>query len=865
MKQTILRMAAVGCVAGIVAGCSRVPSKDEEIGNRILRNAAPLMDRGLFAAARDSGSRALEYFHSANSDEGIGTAEQMLGDIESAEAGFDKALEFYASSTGHFRSAGDKIGMRAVTLSVMDLYVRMGMEEEALSRGQEALRLARVSHDKEAFEEVGEALVPLARTLNIRDLEDQLLGDQQRDADSTSDRKRSSWVKDQTGLSALNRGDAVTAVRRFIEARDIAEHAGDTVSAVPILLHIARAYEASGNLPDALSTYLAALPLAERSHADPGLQQEILFRIGNALLAAKRNAEAVGYYQSALSLSKERGDELARRYALLQLANVLRLVDPPAALPIVRQALEGLDDGAPPSLAAYAYGIDGLCDLAANQPVDALTSFQHAADATELEWSHAEADLYADCRRAVVGSARTPWHDEEIDLLTRMGKNDDALTVALRRSAWLLFRDLDRIRPTVGDASLQAMVDRWHAMRARCNGAEEQLCRSWSSSAGAREQAAIVSRALTQTANEAHALSGDIIASRRSMGCFVSALSPSGQELKRMLPDGTVLILYVATSRSLASFVVGRQMLSVHSVSSTRPQLAARCAEFSDQLRMLAMRADSLTEYKPKVLAQKLTDEASALYETVVRPMERDLATARSLLIAEANDVPFLPVSVLRRGGIAGTSLIERFPVAYVFPSLLQKGTLNDPIVNRIVAFGSSGNSGRDAEYELRDIKVTFKEAEFHFDPRANLAELVSAQADLAHLAFDIHWDATRPANSYVSMFDPTSEVVKKRPIGDFVGIPAFPAVAVYNLSTDASDAAGRFATIPFGAGSKIVILNCAGTGRKSTKGFVDAFSGELHGAKGVCEAYRSALLGIIRRNDALPVFWMPFMLWMNP
>ena len=34
--------------------------------------------------------------------------------------------------------------------------------------------------------------------------------------------------------------------------------------------------------------------------------------------------------------------------------------------------------------------------------------------------------------------------------------------------------------------------------------------------------------------------------------------------------------------------------------------------------------------------------------------------------------------------------------------------------------------------------------------------------------------------------------------------------------------------------------------------------------AKGVSEAYRSALLTISRRPDALPVFWVPFVLWQN-
>jgi len=865
MKQrSSLVWMCVGFLA-LAAGCSRVPSKDEETGNRILRNAAPLIDRGQLAAARDSALKALEVFRVAASDDGMGTAEQMLGDIETSEAAYDKALEYYASATGHFRTSGDKISARAVTLSLMELSTRMGLEEESLKRGDEALRLAQLSEDRESILELGAALLPLARTLGRRDVEDQVLGEAAHDADSTGDVRRQAWVKDQEGLSAFFRGDAPAAVRWFMEGRDLAQRVGDTLTAVPILLHLGRAYESNADLPDAIATYAAALSLGSHAPLDPGVQREIQFRTGNALLGAKHNAEAVGYFQSALALSKEHGDEIARRYALLQMTNALRTINLQAALPIIHEALDGLENSAPPSLVAYAFGTEGLCLLAANQPVDALASFQHAAASTELEWSHSGDDLYADCRRTVVGAGRTPWHDEEIDLLTRMGRNEDALTVALQRSAWLLYRDLDRVRPAVGDTTLQAMLDRWHALRARCNGAEEELRRSWSSSAGAREQAAAVTRVLAQASADARALSSDIISARRSLCCFVSPQCPSATEIRRMLPDGTVMLLYVSTSRTLVSFVVGRQALSVHTVAIPRAQLAARCTDFSNELRRVGGKLDSLTEFKPKQLAQALTDQGSALYELFVRPAERDLNQARALLIAEANEIPFIPVSMVRRSGTAGTSLLERIPVAYIFPSLLHGENFNDPIINHVIAFGSSGFSGRDAEYELRDIKVTFKDAEFHFDPNAKLAELATEHADLAHLALDVHWDGTRPANSFVAMLDPATRVIKQRPIGDLCAIPVYPAVTLYNLSSDASEASGRIAAIPFSTGSRIVVANCTGTGRKSTKNFVDAFSNELRAAKGASEAYRSALLAIIRRPDAIPAFWMPFVLWIDP
>jgi hypothetical protein len=165
----------------------------------------------------------------------------------------------------------------------------------------------------------------------------------------------------------------------------------------------------------------------------------------------------------------------------------------------------------------------------------------------------------------------------------------------------------------------------------------------------------------------------------------------------------------------------------------------------------------------------------------------------------------------------------------------------------------------------MRDIKVTFKDAEFVFDRKASLDVLPTERADLAYLVCDVHWDNARPANSFVPLFDPAAEVTKQRPVGDLLKMPAFQAVAFYNLSPFSADAAGRLAAVPFAAGAKVVILNCTGTGRKSTKNFVDLYSTELRSPKGVSEAYRSAMLKIIDRPDCLPIYWQPFTIWLGP
>jgi tetratricopeptide (TPR) repeat protein len=864
--MTLFRVTPMLVLAGVLllSGCHRDTSRDQDAANRMLRNALQLADAGRISAARDSAARAAELFQNTENEDGLGEAHRLLGELEGSEAAFGNAFAHYGAAIQHFTTAGDKVGVLSAELAMMDLSVRMGREDEAYVRGEDLLRLANVTHDTERARIVSGALLPIARTLGKNDEVATLLKTQMHLADSTADLKRSAWLMDQRGITELAAGSAPLSAATFLEARTTADRARDTALDLAIAIHLGQAYIRMGNIPDAISTLADAVGRTDSLGSGGHLRQELLLRLGNVLLRARRFTEAIRTFQSALTASHETGNALARRYALLQLGNALRQSDPASALPIARQALTGLDENAPPSLAAFAYGTAGLCELAANQPVDAVTSLQSAVAATEREWRHPTDDVFADCEEAVVGAGRTPWHDELTDLLLRMGKNQEALTTALRRSAWNLFRDLDRITPAVEDQTLGALLGRWHAERASCNGAEDLLLRSWISLAGARERAASVAATYARSRADAKALASEIASVRKPMECFVSPSAPSATDLQQALPEGAQLLLYGTTSRTLQIFVVNKEEITAHSVSIARSQVAARCTAFLDALGGQAVEIDSLTDYQPRQLSRALLDRAGELYELFLRPVERDLGSARSVLIAQSADLPFLPLGGLRRNGIAGTSLIERFPVTYVLPSTLTGVPVPGGPVKDLLAFGATGFSGRDGEYEVRDIKASFNDARFYFGPGVSLATLSSQHADLAHLVLDVRWDEERPSNSCVWMSDPQSGVIKGVPIGDFVRIPAFPAVEIHNLARDCSAAAARLPVIPFAAGSRLVILNCAGTGRKSTKGFVEALSTELASGKGVAAAYRSAMLDIVKRPDAVPPFWMPFILWSN-
>jgi CHAT domain-containing protein len=339
---------------------------------------------------------------------------------------------------------------------------------------------------------------------------------------------------------------------------------------------------------------------------------------------------------------------------------------------------------------------------------------------------------------------------------------------------------------------------------------------------------------------------------------------PTVPGFEQSLPEGTSLVLYGTTARSLQIFVVTRHGVTAHSVAVDRMPFITRCSAFLDALGDMAEQIDTLTDAPPRSLSRGVLGQSADLYELFVRPVERDLSTARTVLIAESTELPFLPIGSFRRNSMAGTSLIERGSVVYVLPSTMIDLPLPGGPVRDLLAFGSPGLSGRDVEYEVRDIKAAFNDARFLFGPGVSLSSLSGVHADLVHLSLDIRWDSHRPANSFIWMPDPQSTVLKRIPIGALVRIPAFPAVEIHNLARECGPAAGRLAVFPFASGSRLVVLNAAGTGRKSTKAFVEAFSTQLVGGKGVAEAYRAAMLGLLHGGDAVPAFWMPFVLWSN-
>ena len=862
MNIRLLQSVALVFMATALSGCSP-SSMDEQGANRLITNALGLAEQGDYAAARDSVFSALDIYHRLGQEIHSADAERILGGFDEANGAFDSALTHYALALQHYRGQAERESARAMIMSIVNVHLEMGDVKGAFAQCEEALRLAGVVGDREGMLKYSRALLPILRALGRTDDYNSLWKELMDAADSSGNAAARIDLRDEAGINALSKEDAAQAVKLFSEALQETEHGGDSLTSIRVRLHLAQAFDAAGNLPEAMTTYTVALKESDGFSNGRSIREAILFHVGNTLLRLHRLEDARRFYEAAVASSTERNDVQAKMYALLQVAQCELQRHPDSSRVLAQSALNLLQNGSPPAMSSYAYGTLGLANLKLGNPAEALNDFRQAIESTELIVAHrGEDNLYVECERAAVGSGLVPWHDEAIDLLLRLGRRDEALEYALRKNHALLLADLGSMDLSTSHDDLDRLLSQWHAVRTRLVGEESLLAQALAIPSRHAEAAPNIWSRLQKDRIVAREISAAMIAARPELKPFVEIPTAAAGSFQQRLPAGSALLLYGTTSRLLYVFIVSREAINAPVAAIDRPVLANQCAAYAGNLEMLATAIDSQATTKKEKTDLKTEVGNASLFDLFIRPVERALIGSRIVLIAPPEQIPFIPIHALRKGPPAGTSLIERWPVAYVIPSLLTGDMDPGPAVKDIVAFGNPGHTGRDVDYELRDIRVNFKDARFYMNAQAIPSLLYKEHADLLHAGLDVHWDPSCPENSEIILPDPRTEVLKGIPVGDLLRLPAFPTMVLYNCSANPAVSTTRFCTIPLGSGTRTFIVNGLATGRKADKVFAEAFYNSLQDGLPASDAYRAATLDILRQREVTIPRWASYMLW---
>lgn len=123
------------------------------------------------------------------------------------------------------------------------------------------------------------------------------------------------------GLNAYQRGDYVTAITAFTEAREAWASIGDTYAEADALTSLGVAHQRMGNLYDAEMAYQEAMALFAKAGATDG-QAKVMGNLATLLVQRRQFERAEGYLAQAADLFMQAGESELEADTLRYLARL---------------------------------------------------------------------------------------------------------------------------------------------------------------------------------------------------------------------------------------------------------------------------------------------------------------------------------------------------------------------------------------------------------------------------------------------------------------------------------------------------------------------------------------------------------------
>jgi tetratricopeptide (TPR) repeat protein len=792
-----------------------------------------------------------------------GDARLLLGDVYREAALFDSARMMYEQAVEEYRSQADRRSAYNATFALAGMLRQLGADREAFELCTESLRLARVFKDTREELATQETLLPLAIALRLEEDEDQLATRLLKIARDSAWTTLEARVLLETGTGKHLRNDDKGAVQDFLRAVSVAEQGGDSLATATVLLRLAEAFDAAGRAKEAIDTYTTAVQRLNTMSGALPLRLETLMRIGNHYLAVHNLAEADRFYSSALGLADELGNRVVSGYVLVQLGHCLLPHARDKATARYQEALQHFRSVSFGRGVAFANHALARASEAGGRLTDAVDFYKKAiAETDALHRPSDGPDVFEECEQQLAGGRSLSAYDNLIALLLQVGKEDDAFWYLERKNARGIFNALSAMELQTANANSNRMLfDLVHA-RALCIGAERQLQRVLETRPLHTSLIAEVNQSFQKAHREFAAHYDRLIATMPQLAPALQCDGLPPSTVQARLGADEALVAYTLTPRSTYAFFITRSRMGVHLGVGGNDRLLETYHELLDDLGQHIARVDSgdIDRYMPTAHLQELS---RSLYESMILPMEPALRGVSQLRVILPSEMSSLPLHALQRRG--GQFLAERMLVSYLPTArwALQPPA-KTPSVAAVVGLGHAGSTSWDVEYELRDIRAFYKDAQLFFGKQATLSMLQGTHADVLHLALEVEMSHQAPGTSYLLLSDGQSAASTSRiPAGRILSWAPAGTVVLSNLAASMAPVHGALPSLFFVNGTPLVMTNGIPAARKAKKVFGEMYyTGLASGLPGPA-AFRRAQQEMIRdKRYAAPQFWAPFMLW---
>ncbi|MFA5506327.1 MAG: CHAT domain-containing protein [Vulcanimicrobiota bacterium] len=326
-------------------------------------------------------------------------------------------------------------------------------------------------------------------------------------------------------------------------------------------------------------------------------------------------------------------------------------------------------------------------------------------------------------------------------------------------------------------------------------------------------------------------------------------------DVQAALPADAAVVQYFATDHELYIFVVTKSDFRLRSVKETKANLDHNITTYLETVQRTAQ--------DPQTLSMVST----SLYQTLIAPIETDLANSNTLVLIPSGKLNVLPFAPLK--GPDGKMLLEKKTLLVLAkPTDFMKiaSTKAKPVAS-VVAFANATQDLPAAEMEGENIAEIFPESKLFKREEASKENLMKygSQAEVLHLATHGVWDANNSLNNYLKLSNGqklAQEEIFSLNLSD-TSIVTLSACSTALADTKEVEYVASLAEAFWIAGSQSVVASLWPVDDSSTGLLMTKFYENLRAGDGKAEALRKAQLAVkANPRFAHPYFWSGFLLF---
>jgi CHAT domain-containing protein len=858
-----------------------VNEKTAQLATALERVASAQADLALFDKAEKNGLEALslrrglpEEMAERKLEESLGSLARLyaynVGDLSKARDYFQQVLESLEASAAvrkkalgedRYYSAEQKAAMSKEELAkheetqaqTRDTKIALDAMAQAMALmnlgeiGQDAgdLKLARSYYEKAL--KVGEELPP-GGYINVFEIfrariRARVLGDM---ASLHAESGESDLaVKELNEAIAIKRsiGQDDWTAQSLMQAADLAYQKGDLANARQLLVQSRQIFAAAHKLNSVVSAtgFLAVIARDEEK------LDEAAARAEEALLLARKtgNLAAVSGAARTFASIRVKQNKLEEAKVLIEEA----------------QAADARTSSLSDRIATL--GINGEILEAKGENAKALAAYEEAVNLVEgVRATAASEAAFADVKRNY-----RPY-ERIVRILIKLNRPEDAFDYLNRAKSKKLQDSLRLSSMKSEDKAVQTLLEKASGEENKLKAATAQRDSEQAKPKDQQDKAKLenLSRVVASTQAECFRLNEQIKASNPHWEKFMTLNPESLKKAQKRIPPEVMLIQYAPLGEELYVFLVTKTSMKILIAPGKPADLFKK---------ILAVRKQITTGESGAPLTKNLV----ALYDTLIAPVEADIAPFKVIAFIPNGLLYYLPMQALAKKNASGETryLIEDKQIVYLTAADVMNAVQppdEEKASQGMVAFGNpTGANLPSAEEEVKGIAQVFPSTEVLFGPDVTKKTLEAPDRlskRIVHFATHGILNASTPLDSYIQLAAGGSPESAQLTLGEIGGLP-FNKVDLVTLSAcetavgNKEPDGGEVTTLAHAfssAGATTVLASLWSVGDESTKEFMMEFYRQLAAGTSKAAALQSAQLKLLKSAKfSRPLYWAPFVL----